>query len=193
MFEEWKANNDLFKFHEDLKQKRFSYFLTIQTAFIALYGIVLKEVLIEDNTLLSLSLIFIAFPPLIIVSIYSYMDNRARSYIDTVKGKLLLIEEEWAKRDPESHFSTYTEQFAVLVHRKKNIVERYIKVRGIEKPDPFLKLIETKAAHVGEQNLFLMFKVLWGLFLIVPIAITFLRIWWLFLIVRIAITFLRIL
>ena len=57
IFEEWKANDDLFKFHEDLKQKRFSYFLTIHTAFIALYGIVLKEVLIKDYTFLSLSLI----------------------------------------------------------------------------------------------------------------------------------------
>ena len=28
-FEEWKANNDLLKFHEDLKQKRFAHFLTV--------------------------------------------------------------------------------------------------------------------------------------------------------------------
>jgi hypothetical protein len=33
LLEEWKANHDLFKFYEDLKQKRFAHFLTIQTAF----------------------------------------------------------------------------------------------------------------------------------------------------------------
>ena len=29
LLEEWKANNDLLKFYEDLKQKRFAHFLTI--------------------------------------------------------------------------------------------------------------------------------------------------------------------
>jgi len=36
LHEEWKANNDLLKFYEDLKQKRFAHFLTIQTAFLVL-------------------------------------------------------------------------------------------------------------------------------------------------------------
>ena len=39
LLEEWKANNDLLKFYEDLKQKRFAHFLTIQTAFLALLRI----------------------------------------------------------------------------------------------------------------------------------------------------------
>ena len=29
LFEEWKANNDLLKFQEDLKQRRFAHFLTV--------------------------------------------------------------------------------------------------------------------------------------------------------------------
>ena len=33
LFEEWRANNDLLKFYEDLKQKRFAHFLTIHTAY----------------------------------------------------------------------------------------------------------------------------------------------------------------
>ena len=39
LLEEWKANNELLKFYEDLKQKRFAHFLTIQTAFLAFFGI----------------------------------------------------------------------------------------------------------------------------------------------------------
>jgi hypothetical protein len=35
LLEEWKANLDLLKFYETLKQQRFAHFLTIQTAFLA--------------------------------------------------------------------------------------------------------------------------------------------------------------
>lgn len=168
-FEEWKANNDLYKWHEDLKQKRFSYFLTIQTAFVALYGLVLKELLVEESILLSVFLLFVAFPPLIIVCIYSLMDKRARSYIDTIKAKLLLIEKSWAEAGSKESFSTYTEQFEVLVHRKQKTVELYLEIRGIGPTDPFVELIRTKAAHLGEEKLFFMFKFLWLVFIIVAI------------------------
>ena len=171
--EEWKANNDLFKWHEDLKQKRFSYFLTIQTAFIALYGLVLKEQVSKPSVLLSVFLLFIAFTPLIIVFIYSFMDDRARAYIDSIKAKLILIEKNWADVDSEKSFSTYTEQFEVLVHRKKDTVDRYLKVRGIGDQDHFAKLIKAKAAHLGEQKIFLMFKFLWIIFISIAIAINF--------------------
>jgi hypothetical protein len=45
LLEECKANNDLLKFYEDLKQKRFAHFLTIQTAFLAFFGLVSKDAL----------------------------------------------------------------------------------------------------------------------------------------------------
>ena len=45
LLEEWKANNDLLKFYEDLKQKRFAHFLTIQTAFLAFFALLAKDAL----------------------------------------------------------------------------------------------------------------------------------------------------
>ena len=41
--EEWKANLDLLKFYETLKQQRFSHFLAIQTAFLAIFGLLARE------------------------------------------------------------------------------------------------------------------------------------------------------
>ena len=38
LLEEWKANLDLLKFYETLKQQRFAHFLTIQTAFLAIFA-----------------------------------------------------------------------------------------------------------------------------------------------------------
>ena len=43
LLEEWKANLDLLKFYETLKQQRFAHFLTIQTAFLAIFGLLAKE------------------------------------------------------------------------------------------------------------------------------------------------------
>jgi hypothetical protein len=45
LLEEWKANHDLLKFYEDLKQKRFAHFLTIQTAFLAFFALLAKDTL----------------------------------------------------------------------------------------------------------------------------------------------------
>lgn len=46
LLEEWKANNDLLKFYEDLKQKRLAHFLTIQTAFLAFFALLAKDALV---------------------------------------------------------------------------------------------------------------------------------------------------
>lgn len=177
LLEEWKVNNDLFKFHEDLKQKRFSYFITIQTAFIALYGILLKETLLEENILIPLALLALVFPPLFIVAKYAAMDKRARVYVDTIKGKLLLIENYWKEKYPANCFSTYSEQFDVLVHRKMEIVDCYIAVRGLKEKDPFRDRIYSKAAHIGEEKVFLMFKVFWLFFLVTAVVIFGYRLW----------------
>ena len=176
ILEEWKANNDLYKFHEDLKQKRLSYFIAIQTAFIALYGIVLKEALIQEHSVWALAIVIVVvFPPLLIVLQYTALDDRARAYIDTIKGKLLLLEEDWKRKIPDNCFSTYSEQFAVLVHRNEEIVNRYIVVRRLKEKDPFSAIIKAKPAHVGEKQILQMFKILWIFALIATVAIFCLR------------------
>lgn len=43
LLEEWKANLDLLKFYETLKQQRFAHVLTIQTAFLAIFGLLAKD------------------------------------------------------------------------------------------------------------------------------------------------------
>ena len=62
LFEEWKANNDLLKFHEDLKQKRFAHFLTIQTAFLAFFALLAKDVLVGPSMASLTALVLIAVP-----------------------------------------------------------------------------------------------------------------------------------
>ena len=65
LLEEWKANNDLVKFYEDLKQKRFSHFLTIQTAFLAVFGLLVRDAM-DDLSMWSLTaLSLISAPPLV--------------------------------------------------------------------------------------------------------------------------------
>jgi hypothetical protein len=164
LLEEWKANNDLFKFHEDLKQKRFAYFLTIQTAFLAIFGLFAKETLADANLLRLFGLVFISTPPLFIAFYFIHVDAHARAYVDTIKAKLLIIEEEWRQLFPNNHFSTYEQQFAVLVHRKREAIDKCLAVRGI-RTDPFEDLVHTKAAHVGEETILRLFRLLWGILL----------------------------
>lgn len=59
LLEEWKANNDLLKLYEDLKQKRFSHFLTIQTAFLAFFGL-LAKVALGAPSMVSLTALFLS-------------------------------------------------------------------------------------------------------------------------------------
>lgn len=169
LLEEWKANNDLFKFHEDLKQKRLAYFLTIQTAFLALFGLLGRETLEELDPVRLLGLVVVSVPPLFIASFFGRIDARARAYVDTVKGRLLLIEEEWRQLFPTNHFETYAQQFAILVHREPAIIAKYLAVRGLV-TDPFAKLIHAKAAHVGEETILQLFLWLWSILLVLAVT-----------------------
>ena len=160
LLEEWKANNDLVKFHEDLKQKRFAHFLTIQTAFLAIFGILAKETL-GPHTLITLSgLVLVAVPPLIIAFYFIRIDARGRAFVDTANTRLLLIEEEWRKLFPDNHFATYQEQFAVLSHRDEDAINKYLAIRKLD-ADPYRTLIHAKSAHVGEAAMLRLFWWLW--------------------------------
>src|SRR3954467_12504313 len=107
LLEEWKANNDLLKFYEDLKQKRFAHFLTIQTAFLAFFGLLAKDALSVFSMASMTALFVITIPPLIISYYFIRVDTRSRAFVDTINTHLLLIETEWKQRSPDSHFSTY--------------------------------------------------------------------------------------
>ncbi len=114
LLEEWKANNDLLKFYEDLKQKRFAHFLTIQTAFLAFFGLLARDMLTHISMVSLTALVLVAIPPLVIAFYFQRVDARSRAFVDTANTRLLLIEEEWKAHSPESHFSTYRQMFAVL-------------------------------------------------------------------------------
>jgi hypothetical protein len=93
LLEEWKANNELLKFYEDLKQKRFAHFLTIQTAFLAFFALLAKDAL-GTLTMVSLTaLVLIAIPPLIISFYFIRVDTRSRAFVDTTNTRLLLMME----------------------------------------------------------------------------------------------------
>src|SRR5512147_2202551 len=96
LLEEWKANNDLLKFYEDLKQKRFAYFLSIQTAFLAVFGLVARDATGHMSMASLTAFVLISIPPLLIAYYYIQVDLRSRAFIDTFNTHLLMIEEEWA-------------------------------------------------------------------------------------------------
>jgi hypothetical protein len=122
LFEEWKANNDLLKFHEELKEKRFAHFLTIQTAFLAFFALLAKDALVSLSMVSLTALVLIAVPPLIISFYFIRVDTRSRAFVDTANTRLLLIEKEWQDVSPDSHFSTYQQLFAVLSRHDEAMV-----------------------------------------------------------------------
>src|SRR5882757_10032541 len=95
LLEEWRANLDLLKFYETLKQQRFAHFLTIQTAFLAIFGLLTKEAM-GTFSLVTLAALFLAtIPPLFIAFHFIRVDARGRAFVDTANTRLLLLEAEW--------------------------------------------------------------------------------------------------
>jgi len=160
LLEEWKADNDLLKFYEDLKQKRFAHFLTIQAAFLAFFALLAKDALVTFSMISLTVLVLIAIPPLIISIYFIRVDARSRGFVDTLNTRLLLIEEEWKKHSPDSHFSTYQELFAVLSRHDQATIEKYLAVRRLE-GDPFGSLARSRSAHASEHAILRMFWWLW--------------------------------
>ena len=160
LLEEWKANNELLKFYEDLKQKRFAHFLTIQTAFLAFFALLAKDALVALSMVSLTALVLIAIPPLIISFYFMRVDTRSRAFVDTTHTRLLFIEEEWKSRFPDSHFSTYQQSFAVLSRHDDETVEKYLRARNL-KGDPFKTLVQSKSAHASEHAILRMFWWLW--------------------------------
>lgn len=160
LLEEWKANHDLLKFYEDLKQKRFAHFLTIQTAFLAFFALLAKDAMTSVSMVSLTALVLIAVPPLIISFYFVRVDARSRGFVDTANTRLLLIEDEWKSCSPGNHFSTYRQQFAVLGRRDAETIDRYLEARGLA-DDPFRALTQSKSAHASEHAILRMFWWLW--------------------------------
>jgi len=158
--EEWKANNDLLKFYEDLKQKRFAHFLTIQTAFLAVFALLAKEALVALSMVSLTALVLVAVPPLVISFYFMRVDTRSRAFVDAANTRLLLLEDEWKRHSPQSHFSIYLQSFAVLSRRDKVAIDRYIEARALE-GDTFGEMARSKSAHASEHAILRMFWWLW--------------------------------
>lgn len=160
LLEEWKANNDLLKFYEDLKQKRFAHFLTIQTAFLAFFALLAKDALVSLSMASLTALVLIAIPPLIISFYFIRVDTRSRAFVDTTNTRLLLIEAEWQTCVPDNHFSTYSQMFAVLSRHDGETVAKYVAARALG-DDLFGKLTQSRSAHASEHAILRMFWWLW--------------------------------
>jgi hypothetical protein len=160
LLEEWRANLDLLKFYETLKQQRFAHFLTIQTAFLAIFGLLAKEAIGVFSLVTMATLAVIPIPPLVIAYYFLALDARGRAFVDTANTRLLLIEDEWKTLFPDNHFSTYQQQFAVLSRRDQRVVDGYLAARALEH-DPYGKLIEAPSAHASETAILRLFWWLW--------------------------------
>ena len=160
LLEEWKANQDLLKFYESLKQQRFSHFLTIQTAFLATFALLAKEAMgvFSLATIAALALIPIA--PLFLSFYFIRLDARGRAFIDTANTRLLLLEQEWKERFPDNHFSTYDNRFSVLSRRDEELVEKYRAARNLH-DDPYKTLVQAPSAHASEAAILRLFYWLW--------------------------------
>ena len=171
ILEEWKINVDLQKFHDQLKQQRFTHFLAIQTAFFGIYALLIRESYVQCELGLSLISTATSITALIIVSQISKMDRRARAFIDVVKSRLLLLESEWNNLYPNNKLATYSEQFDVLVRHEESTIERYISCRDLGNQDGLLKYIKEAAAHKGEENIIKTFNILWWILFFASIFI----------------------
>ena len=160
LLEEWKANNELIKFYEDLKQKRFAHFLTIQTAFLAFFALLARDALVNVSMVSLTALVLIAIPPLIISLHFLRVDARGRAFVDTANTRLLLIKDEWKARSPDSYFSTYRQMFAILSRHDDATIELFRRARNLP-GDTFPTLAQSKSAHASEHAILRMFWYLW--------------------------------
>jgi hypothetical protein len=160
LMEEWKANNDLLKFYEDLRQKHLAHFLTIQTAFLAFFAVLAKDALATVSMVSLTALLLIAVPPLLISRYFMRADRHSRAYVEAAATRNLFIETAWKVRSPENHFSIYEQLFALLSRHDEQLIGRYLDIRNMA-GDPFKALSKSGLAPIGEHTMFQMFFWLW--------------------------------
>lgn len=161
LLEEWKANLDLLKFYETLKQQRFAHFLSIQTAFLAIFGLLAKEAIGVFSIVTLAALAVIPVAPLVIAYYFTRLDARGRAFVDTANTRLMLIEDDWQRQFPDNHFTTYRQQFGVLSRRDRALIDRYADTRDLAS-DPYRALVEAPSAHASESAIIRLFVWVWA-------------------------------
>jgi len=159
LLEEWKANLDLLKFYEQLKQQRFSHFLTVQTAFLATLALLAKEAM-GGVSLALVALTAVPIAPLFLSFFFMRLDARNRAFIDTANTRLLILEDEWKQRFPDNHFTTYHDQFGVLSRRDADLLAGYRAARSLHQ-DPYESLVQAPSSHATESSILRLFFWLW--------------------------------
>ncbi|MEO8677245.1 MAG: hypothetical protein ABI569_16835 [Casimicrobiaceae bacterium] len=173
LLEEWKANLDLLKFYETLKQQRFAHFLTIQTAFLAIFGLLAKEAIGVFSLVALATLVVVPIAPLFLAYYFMRLDARGRAFVDTANTRLLLIEDEWKAQFPGNHFSTCRQQFSVLSRRDDQFVPKYLAIRNVA-DDSYETLIKAPSAHASEAAILRLFWWLW----VIVFSFSFLHLIW---------------
>jgi hypothetical protein len=173
VLDEWKVNVDLHKFHDQLKHQRITHCFTSQGALFAFYGLLLQPATTSVAWFAATLASLVAMLASIHVWIYAIMDRRARAFIDVVKTRLILLEQDWNTRIPSSPIETYTHQWRLLSVKEPEMLRYYLDIRAIDtkaKPDRFRKVIRAGAAHLGEQFILKTLCGLWVVLLIVAIV-----------------------
>lgn len=160
LLEEWKAGNDLLKFYEDLKQKRFAHFLTIQTAFLAFFALLARDAIARGATMSLAALAVVAVAPILVSMLFIRIDTRSRALVDAINTRLLLLEREWGALPGGDGISTYRQLFAVLVERDADAIQAYLGARNA-KNDTFGRLTRSRSAHSSEHAVLQLFLWLW--------------------------------
>jgi hypothetical protein len=155
---EWQANVDLHKYHDDLKQKRFTHLLAVQTAIIAVFGLLVSNGVSNNKPVLCFVALGICIFAYALLRVFHNMDRRARGFVDVVKGKILLLEEK--SRLFSTPISTYSEQFSLLSRKGDPILQEYLRVRSIQN-DRLQQLLNASPAHLGEETIIVYFQRFW--------------------------------
>lgn len=160
LHDEWRATSELLRFYEDLKQKRFAYFMSVQAAFLAIFGLLVKDAIGDLSMARLTAFVLVAIPPVLIGHYAMRVDRRSLAFIETTKTRLVLLEQEWEQRSPGQYFSTYRELFGVLSQRDPALVEAYARARNVQHDD-FQTLVGTPSAHGSERAILRLFWYLW--------------------------------
>lgn len=159
ILQEWKVNVELQRLHEGLKHERLKHFLTMQTVLFALAGLAVSAAYNAKAWVIALLAVVGGLGGAMLVVLYRLMDLRARAYVDVVKGRQLLLENEWNEALPTSRLDTFHQQWAVLVHHDPAMISKYLGVRGLKR-DRLADQLKTRPAHLRESAVFWVFLAL---------------------------------
>ena len=160
--EEWKVNLDLLKFYETLKQQRFAHFLSIQTAFLAIFGLLAKEAIGVFSLVTLAALAVIPVAPLVIAFYFTRLERaRARFRGHGQHAPAADRKRVARSRHPTTHSRRIPSSSGLLSRRDAELVDRYVEMRGVA-DDPYLKCSsKAPSAHASESAIIRLFLWVW--------------------------------